>query len=117
MVVAPTPPTQSYEEFTKKVREYTNKEPFNFTVPEILQQMKWSKYISIHAAYLYDSVKLYATALDQLIREQPDHTLEDIVKNGTQIIETIIRMHTYQSEFIVFLFYYLYINFALSPLN
>ncbi|KAK0094945.1 hypothetical protein PV326_009569 [Microctonus aethiopoides] len=97
MVVAPTPPTQSYEEFTKKVREYTNKEPFNFTVPEILQQMKWSKYISIHAAYLYDSVKLYATALDQLIREQPDHTLEEIVKNGTQIIETIIRMHTYQS--------------------
>ncbi|KAK0174681.1 hypothetical protein PV327_010421 [Microctonus hyperodae] len=97
MVVAPTPPTQSYEKFTKKVREYTNKEPFNFTVPEILQQMKYSKYISIHAAYLYDSVKLYATALDQLIREQPDHTFEEIVKNGTQIIEKIIRMHTYQS--------------------
>lgn len=32
MVVA-TPPTENYEEFTEKVREYNTKEPFNFTVP------------------------------------------------------------------------------------
>ncbi|XP_054008169.1 receptor-type guanylate cyclase Gyc76C-like [Hylaeus anthracinus] len=95
MVVASTPPTQKYEEFTKKVREYSSKEPFNFPVPELLR--KYEKYVSIHAAYLYDSVKLYARALDQLLRDQPEHTLEEIASNGTQIIETIIRNHTYQS--------------------
>ncbi|XP_047343121.1 receptor-type guanylate cyclase Gyc76C-like isoform X2 [Vespa velutina] len=95
MVVASTPPTQNYEEFTKKVREYSNKEPFNFVIPELLR--KYEKYVSIHAAYLYDSVKLYARALDQLIRDQPEHNLHDIASNGTQIIETIIKNHTYQS--------------------
>ncbi|XP_060811458.1 receptor-type guanylate cyclase Gyc76C-like [Bombus pascuorum] len=95
MVVVSTPPTRNYEEFTKKVREYSSKEPFNFVIPELLR--KYEKYVSIHAAYLYDSVKLYARALDQLLRDQPDHTLEEIASNGTQIIETIIRNHTYQS--------------------
>ncbi|KAK2576982.1 hypothetical protein KPH14_011945 [Odynerus spinipes] len=95
MVVASTPPTQNYEEFTKKVREYSSKEPFNFIIPELLR--KYEKYVSIHAAYLYDSVKLYARALDQLLRDQPEHTLEEIASNGTQIIETIIKNHTYQS--------------------
>ncbi|XP_076380878.1 receptor-type guanylate cyclase Gyc76C isoform X1 [Megalopta genalis] len=95
MVVVSTPPTQNYEEFTKKVREYSSKEPFNFIIPELLR--KYEKYVSIHAAYLYDSVKLYARALDQLLRDQPEHTLEEIASNGTQIIETIIRNHTYQS--------------------
>ncbi|XP_043524757.1 receptor-type guanylate cyclase Gyc76C-like [Frieseomelitta varia] len=95
MVVVSTPPTQNYEEFTKKVREYSSKEPFNFIIPELLR--KYEKYVSIHAAYLYDSVKLYAKALDQLLRDQPEHTLEEIASNGTQIIETIIRNHTYQS--------------------
>ncbi|XP_076654349.1 receptor-type guanylate cyclase Gyc76C [Halictus rubicundus] len=95
MVVVSTPPTQNYEEFTKKVREYSSKEPFNFVIPELLR--KYEKYVSIHAAYLYDSVKLYARALDQLLRDRPEHTLEEIASNGTQIIETIIRNHTYQS--------------------
>ncbi|XP_063972285.1 receptor-type guanylate cyclase Gyc76C-like isoform X1 [Diachasmimorpha longicaudata] len=95
MVVASSPPNQSYEEFTKKVRDYTSKEPFTFPVPDLL--MKYEKYVSIHAAYLYDSVKLYATALDQLIRQQPESSLEEIVSNGTLIIETIIKRHTYQS--------------------
>ncbi|XP_076232262.1 receptor-type guanylate cyclase Gyc76C [Calliopsis andreniformis] len=95
MVVVSTPPTQNYEEFTKRVREYSSKEPFNFVIPELLR--KYEKYVSIHAAYLYDSVKLYARALDQLLRDQPEHTLEEIASNGTQIIETIIRNHTYQS--------------------
>ncbi|XP_076228299.1 receptor-type guanylate cyclase Gyc76C [Nomia melanderi] len=95
MVVVSTPPTQNYEEFTKKVREYSSKEPFNFVIPELLR--KYEKYVSIHAAYLYDSVKLYARALDQLLRDQPKLTLEEIASNGTLIIETIIRNHTYQS--------------------
>lgn len=95
MVVVSTPPTQNYEEFTKKVREYSSKEPFNFVIPELLK--KYEKYVSIHAAYLYDSVKLYARALDQLLRDQPERTLDEIVRNGTQIIDTIIKNHTYQS--------------------
>lgn len=98
MVVVSTPPTQNYEEFTKKVREYSSKEPFNFVIPELLR--KYEKYVSIHAAYLYDSVKLYARALDQLLRDKPEHTLEEIASNGTQIIETIIRNHTYQSKYV-----------------
>lgn len=57
--------------------------------------------MSIHAAYLYDSVKLYARALDQLIRDQPDQTVEEIANNGTRIIETIIKNHTYQSNYIL----------------
>ncbi|XP_066598422.1 receptor-type guanylate cyclase Gyc76C-like [Prorops nasuta] len=95
MVVVSTPPTQNYEEFTKKVREYSSRDPFKFVIPELLR--KYEKYVSIHAAYLYDSLKLYARALDQLLRDQPDHTLEEIAGNGTQIIETIIKNHTYQS--------------------
>ncbi|XP_008543533.1 receptor-type guanylate cyclase Gyc76C [Microplitis demolitor] len=97
LVVALTPPIQSYENFTEKVREYTSKEPFNFFIPDLFNYSNFEKYVSIYAAYLYDSVKLYATALDQLLREQPDRTLEEIASNGTQIIETIIRRHTYQS--------------------
>lgn len=35
LVVASTPPTDSYEEFTAKVREYNLMDPFNFTLPNI----------------------------------------------------------------------------------
>ncbi|XP_051156964.1 receptor-type guanylate cyclase Gyc76C-like [Leptopilina boulardi] len=99
LVVVSTPPTQNYGEFTKKVREYNVKEPFNFMTPLLFQtgSQKFEKYVSIHAAYLYDSVKLYARALDQLLRNNPESTLEEIASNGTQIIETIIKNHTYQS--------------------
>lgn len=38
MVVVSTPPTQNYEEFTKKVREHSAKEPFNFVIPELLRK-------------------------------------------------------------------------------
>lgn len=38
MVVVSTPPTQNYEEFTKKVREYSSMEPFNFVIPELLRK-------------------------------------------------------------------------------
>lgn len=58
------------------------------------------QYVSIHAAYLYDSVKLYARALDQLLRDQPNQTLMEVAGNGTRIIETIIKNHTYQSKYV-----------------
>lgn len=43
MVVASTPPTQNYEEFTQKVRDYSSKEPFNFPVPERFLLDKFEK--------------------------------------------------------------------------
>lgn len=54
MVVVSTPPTQNYEEFTKKVREYSSKEPFNFIIPELLR-----KYEKV-ALFLSDTVMLFA---------------------------------------------------------
>ncbi|XP_067206722.1 receptor-type guanylate cyclase Gyc76C-like [Linepithema humile] len=95
MVVVSTPPTQNYEEFTKKVREYSVKEPFNFVIPELLR--KYEKYVSIYAAYLYDSLKLYARALHQLTIDHADQSVEELARNGTLIIETIIKNRTYQS--------------------
>lgn len=35
LVVVSTPPTKDYENFTKQVREYNTKEPFNFTMPPL----------------------------------------------------------------------------------
>lgn len=56
--------------------------------------------MSIYAAYLYDSLKLYARALDQVIRDQPDQSIEELARNGSLIIDTIIKNHTYQSKYI-----------------
>lgn len=62
------------------------------------------KFVSIYAAYLYDSAKLYAWALDELLRnstgEQPltEEEIYSIASNGTKIIETIIKNGTYKSK-------------------
>ncbi|KAL5292996.1 hypothetical protein ACFFRR_011640 [Megaselia abdita] len=101
LVVVSTPPTENYENFTKIVREYNAKEPFNFTTPSLFHLNNISKYVSIYAAYLYDSVKLYAWALDQLLRKEKepltDELIYEIASNGTRIIETIIQNRTYKS--------------------
>jgi len=60
--------------------------------------------VSIYAAYLYDSVKLYASALHYLltVEQQPldRDAIRDIASNGTKIIETIIKINqTYRSEY------------------
>lgn len=97
LVVATTSPTQGYEEFTKKVSDYNKKEPFKFAIPALFETSRFEKHVSVHAAYLYDSIKLYAHALDQLLRDYPDLSVEEIASNGTRIIETIIKNHTYES--------------------
>lgn len=122
LVVVSTPPTENYENFTKIVREYNAKEPFNFTTPSLFHINNISKvwifdilwfmfipwrpyfqYVSIYAAYLYDSVKLYAWALDQLLRREKDPLTDDkiyeVASNGTRIIETIIQNRTYKSKY------------------
>lgn len=62
------------------------------------------QFVSIYAAYLYDSVKLYAWALDKLLRQEErpltDKVIHDIASNGTRIIETIIKNRTYKSKFL-----------------
>ncbi|KAK6625291.1 Receptor-type guanylate cyclase Gyc76C [Polyplax serrata] len=101
LVVVSSPPTYEYEDFTQKVREYNTREPFNFVTPKLFETNQYQKFVSIYAAYLYDAVKLYARALDFLIRQQGDNITEalidDIASNGTNIIQTIIKNRTYES--------------------
>lgn len=62
----------------------------------------FTQFVSIYAAYLYDSVKLYAWALDKLLRQEEriltDDVIYDVASNGSRIIETIIKNRTYRSE-------------------
>ncbi len=111
IVVVSTPPTQNYKDFTEKVRNYNVGPPFNIKVPTLLS--KFETFISIYAAYLYDSVKLYAHALDYLIREKqkevyknitsnrhpplPEESIKAIASNGTGIIGAIINQKKYRS--------------------
>lgn len=61
----------------------------------------FAQFVSISAAYLYDSVKLYAWALDKLLRQQTVPLTPDVIRNvssdGISIIETIIQNRTYKS--------------------
>ncbi|XP_067013444.2 receptor-type guanylate cyclase Gyc76C [Anabrus simplex] len=101
LVVMSTPPRNDYSNFTEIVEHYNTLKPFNFTVPGIFREhRKWEKFITIYAAYLYDSVFLYARALDKLIRERPNITEEGILelaRNGSLIIQTIIKNGSYES--------------------
>ncbi|CAG9761048.1 unnamed protein product [Ceutorhynchus assimilis] len=105
-VVVPTAPTENYKTFSEKVRDYSNREPFNFQTSSFLTEhskrlFQLEKFVSIYAAYLYDSVKLYASALHHLLAKEPiinDKVIRDISTNGTRIIETIITINeTYRS--------------------
>lgn len=102
LVVVSTPPATKYEEFTDKVRKYNTKPPFEFATP-FFPNKQFVKFVSIYAAYLYDSVKLYALALHQLLtkEERPltDEVIRDVASNGTAIIDAIIQNRTYRSKF------------------
>ncbi|XP_055706306.1 receptor-type guanylate cyclase Gyc76C-like isoform X2 [Phlebotomus papatasi] len=99
LVIVSSPPAENYESFTEQVREYNKKEPFFFQTPTFFK--KYIKFVSIYAAYLYDSVMLYSLALDKLLKDEqkpltPD-LIHEIASNGTKIIETIINNKTYKS--------------------
>ncbi|XP_019756594.2 receptor-type guanylate cyclase Gyc76C isoform X1 [Dendroctonus ponderosae] len=104
-VVVPTAPTENYKNFSEKVRNYNKMEPFDFQTVFPSEKGKifisFQKFVSIYAAYLYDSVKLYASALHHLLIDQPilnEKTIREIATNGTKIIETIIQINqTYRS--------------------
>ncbi|XP_073983088.1 receptor-type guanylate cyclase Gyc76C-like isoform X2 [Rhodnius prolixus] len=106
LVVVSTAPTTNYENFTERVRLYNTKEPFFFPTPTVFKNVSYVKFVSIYAAYLYDSVWLYARALHELIygntsngetRNITENVIKEVVKNGTKIIETIVRTKTYKS--------------------
>ncbi|XP_018335565.1 receptor-type guanylate cyclase Gyc76C [Agrilus planipennis] len=100
LVVVSTQPSQNFQEFANRVNEYNKREPFGFDVPDKFALRNYSKHVSIYAAYLYDSVKLYAKALHKLLSEEKilnDSIIEEIASNGTRIIQTIIESGTYQS--------------------
>lgn len=104
LVIASSPPSEKYQQFTDQVREYNSKEPFKFTTPSILSKNNFSTFISIYAAYLYDSVILYAHALENLLKnealERPitPEIIREIASNGTSIISAIIGNKNYESK-------------------
>ncbi|GIY12171.1 receptor-type guanylate cyclase Gyc76C [Caerostris extrusa] len=87
LVIVPTPPQdKGYKEFVENVRQYNFKEPFSFP-----NKLPYPKHITEFAAYLYDSVILYAEALAQTLAENEDP------RNGSYIIQKIINRGRYQS--------------------
>ncbi|VVD03545.1 unnamed protein product, partial [Leptidea sinapis] len=105
LVVVSSEPERSYENFTSKVQMYNNKEPFGFHYPAVFEHKFKNVFVSIYAAYLYDSVKLYATALHKLIEEETTFKnetltwgkLRSIATNGSKIVSTMIRITPFKS--------------------
>ncbi|XP_022167854.1 receptor-type guanylate cyclase Gyc76C-like [Myzus persicae] len=103
VIVASPPSPEKYGVFTNKVLEFTSKDPFRFSTPNVFKNVSYVKFVSIYAAYLYDSVMLYARALDLLLRakangrELTGEMIDEVAYNGTLIIETLVRNITYQS--------------------
>ncbi|XP_039746602.1 receptor-type guanylate cyclase Gyc76C-like isoform X2 [Pararge aegeria] len=105
LVVVSSEPEGSYEVFTGRVRDYNSMKPFEFPVPPALLEKSFNKFVSIYAAYLYDSVKLYATALHKLIEEETTYKNEtldykklmSIASNGTLIVSKMIHITPFKS--------------------
>lgn len=101
LVVVSSEPYNKYENFTQNVREYNARPPFNFT--QGFANSKFYTFISIYAAYLYDSLKLYATALDKIIRQETQNEtlthqkLMEIATNGTRIVAEMIQSTPFKS--------------------
>ncbi|XP_072943508.1 receptor-type guanylate cyclase Gyc76C-like isoform X2 [Epargyreus clarus] len=93
LVVVSSEPESSYENFTSKVQKYNSMKPFQFPLPAVFEN-KFYKFVSIYAAYLYDSVRLYATALHNLIVE------ETVLKNETLTYEKLMSVATNGSRIV-----------------
>ncbi|XP_022917682.1 receptor-type guanylate cyclase Gyc76C-like [Onthophagus taurus] len=97
LVIVPTGISDGYENFTAAVRKYNSKEPFNFVIPDIFNS---AVFVSIYAAYLYDSVMLYARALHELLQNESnldDEKIDEIGKDGMKIIKKVISFESYPS--------------------
>ncbi|CAH2086570.1 unnamed protein product [Euphydryas editha] len=104
LVVVSSEPEGSYEIFTSRVRDYNSMPPFEFPLPAVFEK-KFNKFVSIYAAYLYDSVRLYATALHRLIDEETRlknetltyQKLMSIATNGSLIVSKMIQITPFRS--------------------
>ena len=100
IVVCGSPYRVDSSDFAKNVRKYNSLPPFEFDTNGKIKRY-FSVYVSIYAAHLYDSVLLYAKALDQMIREKREtadpKVIDDLARNGKEITNTIIKMEGYQS--------------------
>ena len=72
---------------SSQVRHYNTQPPFNF--PAIQLKKTVDIHVSIYAAHLYDSVVLYAKALDQIIKEE-EKKLEEGIKAEEEKLETTL---------------------------
>lgn len=99
LVVVASAPSESYNNFTIKVKEYNMKPPFNLTIPRMFEIIHMDAFIPIHAAYLYDALMLYGDAIKTLIdnSNMTVEAIEAIDTNGTKIIETIKNRKNYTS--------------------
>lgn len=78
-------PSRGFENFTSMVNKYMEGPPFFF--PNPVRTVGGFKQIRAEAAYLYDAVKLYTTAVLELLQEQGD------IRNGTAVINRLKRKH------------------------
>ncbi|XP_065215796.1 receptor-type guanylate cyclase Gyc76C-like isoform X2 [Planococcus citri] len=103
LAIVGSPPTANYQDvFIKDVLYANTQDPFNFPMPEVLSRESMRKFVTIHAAYLYDALMLYANALFGLIDQLPEanktlESLDAIEANGTEIIQYIMKKGTYNS--------------------
>ncbi|ELT90006.1 hypothetical protein CAPTEDRAFT_179119 [Capitella teleta] len=85
IVVSSPPSNPDYADFHLMVNGYNELPPFSYPNP-----FDRPKQISVYAAYLYDSVFLYARALDEILQEGGDP------RNGSGILAKILG-RSYQS--------------------
>lgn len=98
LVVAPSPPDHTYENFSLKVNEYGKKPPFSFR-GDLLSLVGFTKpkEVSVYAANLYDAVILYAEALHRLYEQRPKEGIQVLARDGRAIFKQIIAMKSYTS--------------------
>ncbi|ODM95682.1 Guanylate cyclase 32E [Orchesella cincta] len=98
LVVAPSPPDHTYENFSNQVNEYSKRPPFNFG-NRLLEKVGFNKpkEVSIYAANLYDAVILYAQALHNLQSKQQSESIQVLARDGRAIFKEIIEMKVYNS--------------------
>lgn len=87
-VVASAPAPSVFGNFTRAVNAYMERPPFNF--PNPLTALGGVKRLRAEAAYLYDSVHMYARALHKQLRAGADPY------NGTEIVRRLMGS-TYRS--------------------
>jgi len=89
--------SDKFNKFNNKVRAYNQLPPFNWR--NVFA--KFTIHIPIYAAHLYDSVILYAKALDKMIKDRQNNNetvdIAKLARNGSGITETIIKMGRYES--------------------